>query len=108
MVLTLAISWVFENADLFGGNAQEIIPIGYGAGAFHLATFLSHKEFQDSDDFIAGAALVSGIYEPTKDTDESERRPVSGPISGVAWRSGSRMAVSSYSRWARTTYRTGC
>jgi acetyl esterase/lipase len=68
-----AISWVFENADLFGGNAQEIIPIGYGAGAFHLATFLSHKEFQDSDDFIAGAALVSGIYEPTKDTDESER-----------------------------------
>jgi acetyl esterase/lipase len=26
-----AISWVFENADLFGGNAQEIIPIVYGA-----------------------------------------------------------------------------
>jgi acetyl esterase/lipase len=68
-----AISWVFENADLFGGNAQEIIPIGYGAGAFHLATFLSHKEFQNRDDFIAGAALVSGIYEPTKDADESER-----------------------------------
>ena len=32
---------------LFGGNAQEIIPIGYGTGAFHLASFLAHKEFQE-------------------------------------------------------------
>jgi acetyl esterase/lipase len=68
-----AISWVYENADLFGGNAQEIVPIGYGAGAFHLATVLSHREFQVRDDSIAGAVLVSGIYQPTKDADQSER-----------------------------------
>jgi acetyl esterase/lipase len=68
-----AISWVFENADLFGGNAREIIPIGYGTGAFHLASFLAHKEYQEKDDYIAGAVLVSGIYHPTKDIGEGER-----------------------------------
>jgi hypothetical protein len=68
-----AISWVFENADLFGGNAQEIVAIGYGSGAFHLATLLSHSELQEKDDVIAGVVLLSGVYEPTKDADESER-----------------------------------
>ncbi len=68
-----ALSWVYENADLFGGNAQEIIPIGYGSGASHLASFLAHKEFQEKDDYIAGAVLVSGIYHPTADAGEAAR-----------------------------------
>jgi acetyl esterase/lipase len=68
-----ALSWVFENADLFGGNAQEIIPIGYGTGAYHLASFLAHKEFQQKDDFIAGAVLLSGIYHPTADAGDAAR-----------------------------------
>jgi acetyl esterase/lipase len=68
-----AISWVYENADLVGGNPQEIIPIGYGAGAFHVASFLAHKEYQEKDDYIAGAVLVSGIYHPTADLGEGER-----------------------------------
>jgi acetyl esterase/lipase len=71
--VSAAISWVHENADLFGGNAQEIIPIGYGTGAFHLASFLAHKEFQERDDYIAGAVLVSGLYHPTPDANEGER-----------------------------------
>jgi acetyl esterase/lipase len=68
-----AISWVYENADLFGGNRQEIIPIGYGTGAFHVASFLAHKEFQEKDDYVAGAVLVSGIYHPTTDPGDGER-----------------------------------
>lgn len=68
-----AISWVVENADLFGGNPQEIIPIGYGTGAFHVASFLAHKEYQEKDDYIAGAVLVSGIYHPTTDIGDGER-----------------------------------
>ena len=71
--VSAAISWVHENADLFGGNAQEIIPIGYGTGAFHLASFLAHKEFQEKDNYVAGAVLVSGIYHPTTDIGEGER-----------------------------------
>ncbi|HTC97628.1 MAG TPA: alpha/beta hydrolase fold domain-containing protein [Bradyrhizobium sp.] len=68
-----AISWVHENADLFGGNKDEIIPVGYAAGAFHLASFLAHSEFQESDSRIAGAVLVSGIYRPDSDPSEGEK-----------------------------------
>lgn len=68
-----AISWVHENADLFGGNKDEIIPVGYAAGAFHLASFLAHSEFQESDSHVAGAVLVSGIYRPDSDPGETEK-----------------------------------
>lgn len=68
-----AISWIHENADLFNGDAQEIIPIGYSAGAFHVASFLAHKELRDRDSDVAGAVLVSGIYRPTPGADDGER-----------------------------------
>jgi acetyl esterase/lipase len=68
-----AISWVHENADLFGGNKDEIIPVGYAAGAFHLASFLAHHEFQESGSYVAGAVLVSGIYRPDSDPSEGEK-----------------------------------
>ena len=68
-----AISWVHENADLFGGNKQEIVPVGYAVGAYHLASFLAHPEFQESDSYVAGAVLVSGIYRPTPDGGEGEK-----------------------------------
>jgi acetyl esterase/lipase len=68
-----AISWIYENADLFGGNKEEIIPVGYGTGAFHVASFLAHKELQEKDDYVAGAVLVSGIYHPSKDAGDGER-----------------------------------
>ncbi len=68
-----AISWVHENADLFGGNKDEIIPIGYATGAFHLASFLAHPEFQERDSYVAGAVLVSGVYRPTPDAGDGEK-----------------------------------
>jgi acetyl esterase/lipase len=57
-----AISWVHQNADLFKGDAQAIIGVGWSVGAFHLATYLAHKEFQEADNYVAGTVLVSGIY----------------------------------------------
>jgi acetyl esterase/lipase len=68
-----AISWIHENADLFGGDKQEIIPIGYATGAYHLASFLAHPEFQERDSYIAGAVLVSGTYHPTPDAGDGEK-----------------------------------
>jgi acetyl esterase/lipase len=59
-----AISWVHQNADLFKGDAQAIIAVGWSVGAFHLASYLGHKEFQEADNYVAGAVLVSGIYRP--------------------------------------------
>jgi acetyl esterase/lipase len=57
-----AISWVHQNADLFKGDAQAIIAVGWSVGAFHLASYLAHKEFQEGDNYIVGTVLVSGIY----------------------------------------------
>jgi acetyl esterase/lipase len=68
-----ATSWIHQNIDLFGGDAREIIAVGYSVGAFHLATFLAHPELQEADSNIAGAVLVSGIYLPGDDTDDGER-----------------------------------
>ncbi len=68
-----AISWVHENVDLFGGNPDEIVVIGYSAGAFHLATLLAHPELRDRDSDVAGAVLLSGIYHPSADADVSEK-----------------------------------
>jgi acetyl esterase/lipase len=65
-----AISWVHQNADLFKGDAQAIIAVGWSVGAFHLATYLAHKEFQEADNYLAGTVLVSGIYHADADIGE--------------------------------------
>jgi acetyl esterase/lipase len=68
-----ATSWIHQNIDLFGGNAGEVIVIGYAVGAFHVASFLAHKEFQATDSDVAGAVLLSGIYRSSVDGGDSER-----------------------------------
>ena len=68
-----AASWIHQNIDLFGGDAREIIAIGYSVGAFHLASFLAHKELQVTDSDVAAAVLLSGIYHPGTDGSDDER-----------------------------------
>jgi acetyl esterase/lipase len=68
-----AVSWIHQNIDLFGGDAREIIAVGYSVGAFHLASFLAHKELQVSDSDVAAAVLMSGIYQPGAESGDDER-----------------------------------
>jgi len=68
-----AASWIHQNIDLFGGNAQEIVAIGYAAGAFHVASFLAHTELQEADSDVAGAVLVSGVYRSGPDASADEK-----------------------------------
>jgi acetyl esterase/lipase len=68
-----AASWLHQNIDLFGGSRDEIVSVGYSAGATHVASFLGHPEFQEQDSGIAGAVLVSGIYRPSPDADSAEK-----------------------------------
>ena len=68
-----AISWVHQNIDLFGGNPDEIVAVGYSAGAFHVASFLGHPEFQERDSNVAGAVLVSGLYRLSADAGAAEK-----------------------------------
>jgi acetyl esterase/lipase len=68
-----ALSWLHQNIDLFGGSRDEIVTIGYSAGAFHVASLLGHPEFQEPDAGIAAAVLVSGIYTPDPNADPAEK-----------------------------------
>ena len=68
-----AISWVHQNIDLFGGSPDEIVAVGYSAGASHLASFLAHPELQGLDSGVAGVVLVSGIYRSSADADATEK-----------------------------------
>lgn len=68
-----ATSWVHQNIDLFGGNPNEIVTVGYAVGAFHVASFLAHPEFQDRDSDVAGVVLVSGIYRISADASATEK-----------------------------------
>jgi acetyl esterase/lipase len=68
-----AISWVHQNIDLFGGSPDEIVAVGYSAGAFHVASFLAHPELQEIDSGVAGVVLISGIYRSSADADATEK-----------------------------------
>jgi acetyl esterase/lipase len=68
-----AISWIRENIDLFGGNREEIVAIGYSVGASHVASYLAHPEFQVRGHGVAGVILVSGIYRAGADASAAEK-----------------------------------
>ncbi|WP_298887520.1 alpha/beta hydrolase [uncultured Bradyrhizobium sp.] len=68
-----ALSWVHGNIDLFNGDAREIVAVGYGAGAFHVASLLAHPELQTDRADVAAVVLVSGVYRAGKDASDSEK-----------------------------------
>jgi acetyl esterase/lipase len=68
-----AIAWIRENIDLFGGNRDEVVAIGYSAGASHVASYLAHPEFQQGGPNVAGVVLVSGIYRLGADASAAEK-----------------------------------
>ncbi|EJN13937.1 carboxylesterase type B [Bradyrhizobium sp. YR681] len=68
-----ALSWIHGNIDLFNGDAREIVAVGYGAGAFHVATLLAHPELQTDRADVAGVVLISGIYRAGKAASDNEK-----------------------------------
>jgi acetyl esterase/lipase len=68
-----AISWIRDNIDLFNGNRDEIIAIGYSAGASHVASYLAHPEFQQRGPGVAGVVLVSGICRMSPDASAAAK-----------------------------------
>lgn len=76
-----AVSWVYRNADLFGGDPRAILAIGHSVGAFHLANLLGRKEFQESGVEIAGAILISGVYVASPEGPDAERTYFGADIS---------------------------
>jgi acetyl esterase/lipase len=57
-------AWLRANAQLIGGDARCIVLAGESAGAAHVAAATLMRRFQPKDWNIAGAALLSGPYNP--------------------------------------------
>jgi acetyl esterase/lipase len=68
-----AAAWLHQNVDLFGGNRDEIVAVGYSVGAFHVASLLAHPEFQIADSDVVAAVLISGIYRTSADASAEEK-----------------------------------
>lgn len=61
-----AVRWAVRNVAPYGGGPDRIFLMGHGAGAAHVADYLSHPELQPPGGAeVAGAILISGIYDLT-------------------------------------------
>jgi acetyl esterase/lipase len=83
-----AVSWIHQNADLYNGDRHDIVVVGYSVGAFHVTSFLAHKDLQIVDSDISGVVLVSGIYRPGEDAGDGERAYLGTDASKYDARSG--------------------
>ena len=58
--------WVASKIGERGGDPARIYLMGHSAGAVHVANYVSHPEFYKvKDGGLAGAVMVSGIYDLT-------------------------------------------
>lgn len=56
-----AMEWIFDNAHRYGADPQKVVLAGQSAGAAHVAGCLAASR---PGRRVAGAVLLSGIYEP--------------------------------------------
>jgi acetyl esterase/lipase len=64
--LAAVIAWVAGKIGERGGDPDRIYLVGQSAGAVHVANYVSHPEFYKvRDGGLAGAVMVSGIYDLT-------------------------------------------
>lgn len=61
--LASALEWVRKNAREYGGDPDRVFVLGTSAGAVHVANFLAHREFDGARRGVAGAVLLSGVYD---------------------------------------------
>ena len=65
--LGAVVQWVADNIAARGGEPTRIYLMGHSAGAVHVASYVAHPEFQKvKGGGLAGAILVSGIYDLTE------------------------------------------
>lgn len=58
------VAWVSGQIGARGGDPARIYLMGHSAGAIHVAGYVSHPEFHKvKDGGLAGAVMVSGLYE---------------------------------------------
>src|SRR6185295_1116291 len=63
--LGAAVRWAIQNVAPYGGDPEKIFLMGHSAGAAHVAGYVAHPDLQPPGGDIAGAILLSGIYDLT-------------------------------------------
>jgi triacylglycerol lipase len=58
-----AVRWLRANADSIGADPDRIFLMGTSAGAAHVAGFIAHDRFAADRAGVAGAIMLSGIYD---------------------------------------------
>jgi acetyl esterase/lipase len=67
--LGAAVRWVGENIATRGGDPARVFLMGHSAGAVHVASYVAHTQFHGPKGIgLAGAILVSGLYDLTSMT----------------------------------------
>jgi triacylglycerol lipase len=87
--LALLVQWLRDNVAQYGGDPDKIVLSGQSAGAAHVASYVAHKRFHVADHGgIAGAVMMSGIYDTLNTTANDfhrayygEERTMWGPAS---------------------------
>jgi acetyl esterase/lipase len=69
--IAAAIAWLRAHAPEFGGDPDTIFLVGQSAGAAHVASYVSEVGLHDRGRPLAGAVMLSGIY----DLERFERGP---------------------------------
>ena len=62
--LASAIAWVKANIKAYGGDPDAVFLWGHSAGANHVADYVANDQFHPGGAGVAGAVLMSGIYDP--------------------------------------------
>jgi acetyl esterase/lipase len=77
--LAAAVQWLRDNIAQYGGSPDKIVLSGQSAGAAHVAAYVAHKRFHVAErGGIAGAVLMSGIYDTLNTTANDFHRAYYG------------------------------
>lgn len=77
--LGMVVEWVASNIAARGGDPARVYLMGHSAGAVHVASYVSHPEFHRvKGGGLAGAILLSGIYDLTAGTAGAPERAYFG------------------------------
>ena len=77
--LAAAIAWLRENVAQYGGDPERIVVSGQSAGAVHVAAYVAHRRFHVAEGGgIAGAVLMSGIFDTLNTTPNDSHRAYYG------------------------------
>lgn len=77
--LAALVKWLHDNVAQYGGDPGKIVLSGQSAGAAHVASYVAHKRFHAAErGGIAGAVMMSGIYDTLNTTPNDFHRAYYG------------------------------